>query len=41
MGEEVWEAVEIRHSMLDLLSLRHLLEIQMEMSQTAEYESGV
>lgn len=41
MGEADWKAAKIRHSMWDMsLSLRHLLEIQMEISQTAECEFG-
>ena len=40
MGEADWKAAEIRHSTWDMLSLRYLLEIQMEISQTAECEFG-
>ena len=32
MGEADWKAAEIRHSTWDMLSLRYLLEIQMEIS---------
>lgn len=41
LEEAVWEAVEIRDSMLDTLRLRYLREIQMEMSQAIEHESGI
>ena len=36
----IGEVGEIRHSVLDMLSLRYLLEIQMRMLPTVEYESG-